>query len=543
MDFKKLLVFLGLSAALLYGWSYLFPPALVPTQNASTTPAIQGPPLSSQPVTQTPPEMATLQSGKRIYVVTDVLKAQIDTVGGDLRKLELLKHNSAVNTQQPLELFSDKKGQVHVAQTGLISTDQKRVSVPDHKTLFATQKDRYALKDSDKIEVRLTAPTTLGLSVDKVYVFHRGSYIIDVRYDIANHSNAPVSLTAYYRFLRGNQSTEGESSFTSTFTGPALYTQKDKFQKIPFDDLDSAKASYPHQTNDGWVAMIQHYFMSAWIFQPNGKTNACKQSCYFDVTPLQNNLYSAGVLTPLPLIKPGEQQSFDMTLFSGPQEYDTLTKIAPGLELAKDYGWAHIFAAPLFWLLTNLQDIVLNWGWAIVLLTLIVKALFYPLTATSYRSMAKMRTVAPKLQQIKERYGEDRMKLQQATMELYKTEKINPLGGCLPILVQIPVFFGLYSALLASVELRQSPWIGWIHDLSRPDPFYILPALMAITMIAQTFLSPPPADPVQAKMMKIMPIVFSIMFFFFPAGLVLYWLVSNILSIMQQWYVNRRVAS
>lgn len=542
MDFKKLLVFIGLSAALLYGWSYLFPPALVPTKNASTTPAIQASSIANQPAAQTPSEMATLQSGKRIYVVTDVLKAQIDTVGADLRKLELLKHNSAVNTQQPLELFSDNKGQVHVAQTGLISTDQKLINVPDHKTLFATQKDRYNLK-GDKIEVRLTAPKMLGMSVDKVYVFHRGSYIIDVRYDITNNSNVPISLTAYYRFLRGNQSPEGESRFTSTFTGPALYTEKDKFQKISFDDLDSAKASYPHQTNDGWVAMIQHYFMSAWIFQPNGKQNACKQSCYFDVTPLQNSLYSAGVLAPLPLIKPGEKKSFNMTLFSGPQEYDVLTKITPGLELSKDYGWAHIFAAPLFWVLTNLQDIVLNWGWAIVLLTLIIKALFYPLTATSYRSMAKMRTVAPKLQQIKERYGADRMKLQQATMELYKTEKINPLGGCLPILVQVPVFFGLYSVLLASVELRQSPWIGWIHDLSRPDPFYILPALMALTMIAQTFLNPPPADPVQAKMMKIMPIVFSIMFFFFPAGLVLYWLVSNILSIMQQWYVNNRVAS
>lgn len=540
MDFKKLLVFLGLSAALLYGWSYLFPPALVPTQNASTAPAIQVP--SNQPVVQTPSEIATLPSGKRIYVVTDVLTAQIDTVGGDLRKLELLKHNSAINTQQPLELFSDKNGQVHVAQTGLISTDQKIASVPDHKTLFTAKRDHYTLKD-DKIEVRLTAPKTLGLSVDKVYVFHKGSYIIDVRYDIANDSNTPISLTAYYRFLRGNQSPEGESSFASTFTGPALYTEKDKFQKIPFDDLDSAKVSYPHQTNDGWVGMIQHYFISAWIFHPNGKNNACKQNCYFDVTPLQNNLYSAGVLTPLHVIKPGEKQSFDMTLFAGPQEYDVLTKIAPGLELSKDYGWVHIFAAPLFWVLTNLQDIIANWGWAIVLLTLIIKALFYPLTAASFRSMAKMRTVAPKLQQIKERYGEDRVKLQQATMELYKTEKINPLGGCLPILVQIPVFFGLYWALLASVELRQSPWIGWIHDLSRPDPFYILPALMAITMIAQTFLSPPPADPVQAKMMKIIPIIFSIMFFFFPAGLVLYWLVNNILSIMQQWYVNRRIAS
>ncbi|QQS16823.1 MAG: membrane protein insertase YidC [Neisseriales bacterium] len=540
MDLKKLLVFVGLSAALLYGWTYLFPPTYTPTQSIATLPTVK----TAEPNTVASTalsEASSLPSKTRIVVTTDVLKAEIDTMGGDLRTLSLLKHHSAIDTGKPFELLSDKKGHIYIAQTGLTSTDKTLMDLPTHKTVFTAEKEHYTLK-GDHITVRLHAPPLAGIQVDKVYSFHRGSYVIDVRYDIDNRLNKPLSLTAYYRFLRGNQTPEGESSLTSTFTGPALYTKKDQFQKIDFEDLDSAKAEYPNQATDGWIAMIQHHFLSAWIFQPSGKHNACAKNCYFDVNALQNNLYSAGVLKPLALIKPGSKKSFNMTLFTGPQEYDLLTHITPGLELSKDYGWVHIFAAPLFWSLTKLQDLACNWGWAIVLLTLIIKALFYPLTAASYRSMAKMRTIAPKLQQLKERFGDDRIKMQQATMELYKTEKINPLGGCLPILIQIPVFIGLYWALLASVELRQSPWIGWIHDLSRPDPFFILPALMAITMVAQTYLSPPPADPVQAKMMKIMPIAFSVMFFFFPAGLVLYWLVNNILSILQQWYVNRQAA-
>lgn len=362
---------------------------------------------------------------------------------------------------------------------------------------------------------------------------------------MVNNSGKPMTASAYYRLLRDGKTPPGESRFVHTFTGPALYTPEKKFEKVAFSDLDKGKAEYPQHASSGWVAMIEHYFASAWILKPLNGPSVCTnaQACTFNIRAQENGLYSAGVIVTLPTLASGATGSYSMNLYAGPQEYNVLTKVAEGLPLVKDYGLWHIFASPLFWWLTKLHSFVLNWGWAIVLLTLSVKAVFYPLTAASYRSMAKMRAVAPRLEALKKEYGDDRMKLQQAMMEMYKTEKINPLGGCLPILIQMPVFLGLYWAILTSVELRQAPWIGWIHDLARPDPYFILPALMAITMFVQTFLNPPPADPLQAKMMKIMPIAFSVMFFFFPAGLVLYWLVNNILSITQQWYINRKIVN
>lgn len=257
--------------------------------------------------------------------------------------------------------------------------------------------------------------------------------------------------------------------------------------------------------------------------------------------PVADGLYSAGTVVDLPAIAPNTTYTLTMPLFVGPQDTHTMEATAPGLVLTKDYGWVTVIATPLFWLLEKLHAMVNNWGWAIVLLTVLIKAAFYPLSAASYRSMGKMKALAPRLERLKAQHGDDRMKFQQAVMEMYKTEKVNPLGGCLPVVIQIPVFIGLYWALLASVELRQAPWLGWIHDLTRPDPYYILPAIMAITMFAQTFLNPPPTDPIQAKMMKIMPVIFSVMFFFFPAGLVLYWVVNNILSISQQWYVTKQI--
>jgi YidC/Oxa1 family membrane protein insertase len=288
--------------------------------------------------------------------------------------------------------------------------------------------------------------------------------------------------------------------------------------------------------------MVQHYFMSAWLLSPQGSGKVCvnEAACRFEMKTV-DHLFSAAALVSLPTVAPGKSATISVPLFAGPEDYKLLTKTAPGLDLAKDYGWVRIFSEPLFWLLVKLQALVGNWGWAIILLTLLVKAVFFPLTAASYRSMAKMKALAPRLERLKEQFGDDRVKMQQAMMEMYKTEKINPLGGCLPILIQIPVFIGLYWALLASVELRQAPWVLWIHDLARPDPFYVLPVLMAISMFIQTFLNPPPADPVQAKMMKIMPLAFSAMFFFFPAGLVLYWVVNNILSIAQQYVVNKKI--
>jgi YidC/Oxa1 family membrane protein insertase len=384
-----------------------------------------------------------------------------------------------------------------------------------------------------------------------VYTFKKGSYVIDVRYDIVNGGSTPLSTTAYFRLLRDGKAPEGEGRFAQTFTGPAVYTAADKFQKVAFGDLDKGKAEYTKVADNGWVGMVQHYFGSAWILNPRDGQKVCAtaQSCQFLLEP-KNGAYSAATLVTVPTVAPGKTASLTVPLFAGPLEYNTVTKVTDGLELAKDFGKVHIFASPLFWLLTKLHALVNNWGWAIILLTLTVKAVFYPLTAASYRSMAKMKVLAPRLENLKQQYGDDRMKFQQAVMEMYKTEKVNPLGGCLPMLVQIPVFIGLYWALLASVELRQAPWL-YIHDLARPDqmftipgigmPVGLLPILMTITMFAQTFLNPPPADPMQAKMMKIMPLAFSFMFFFFPAGLVLYWVVNNLLSIAQQWYVNQSI--
>jgi YidC/Oxa1 family membrane protein insertase len=317
-----------------------------------------------------------------------------------------------------------------------------------------------------------------------------------------------------------------------TFTGVALYTEKDKFQKLAFSDIEKGKAQYPKNSEDGWIAMLQHYFFSAWL----PKSGVPRE---FYARRMEEGLYSAGVIVPVGAIAPGASGTVAVPLYAGPEEQEKLEKIAPGLDLTIDYGWLTVIAVPLFWVLAWLNHWTGNWGVAIILLTVIIKLLFYPLSAASYRSMAKMRVLAPKLQKLKDQYGQDRQRLQQAMMELYKTERINPLGGCMPIVVQIPVFIALYWVLLASVELRQAPFMLWIDDLAAPDPWFILPILMAATMWVQTLLNPEPPDPVQARVMKIMPIVFSIFFFFFPAGLVLYWLINNVLSIAQQWRITR----
>ncbi|MDN0076762.1 membrane protein insertase YidC [Crenobacter sp. SG2303] len=540
MDSKRLIAFIVLSMGILLGYQEFFAPKTPPKPAVTAT---SGAPAAPNSASVSPAsEAAKLTSGQRITVNTDVLKAQIDTVGGDLRGLDLLKHDSAEDATKPFELFTDKGGRVYVAQTGLIAASNP--ALPTHKTVFSADKTSYTL-NGDSVEVKLTAPEANGVKVSKVYTFKKGSYQIGVRYDITNNGTAPVAPTAYFRLLRDSKAPEGEGRFAHTFTGPAVYTTDGKFQKVSFDDLTKGKGDYVKNADNGWVAMVQHYFVSAWLLNPLDGKAVCSnaQACQFDLKANGSDLFSAATLVNLPTLAPGASESVSVPLYAGPEDYNTLVATADGLERVKDYGMVHIFASPLFWLLTKLHGLVLNWGWAIILLTIIVKGVFYPLTAASYRSMAKMKALAPRLERLKEQYGDDRMKLQQAMMEMYKTEKINPLGGCLPILIQIPVFIGLYWALLASVELRQAPWVGWIHDLSRPDPFFVLPVLMAVTMFAQTFLNPPPADPMQAKMMKVMPLAFSAMFFFFPAGLVLYYFVNNLLSITQQWHINRKITN
>jgi YidC/Oxa1 family membrane protein insertase len=460
-------------------------------------------------------------------VETDVYRAEIGLLGGDLRKLELTQHRGVENKKANFLLFQQRPDHVYVAQSGLLGPD-----LPTHRTSYSADSTEYRMQEGASVlEVRLQAPVANGVRVTKIYRFHRATYVIDVAFEIANAGAAAVKPYAYYQFLRDDKPPEGDSAMLPTFTGVGVYTDRDKFHKIAFSDIEKNKAVVPKDVSDGWIAVVQHYFLGAWLPKPGTPRE-------FYVRRV-DNLNAAGVIIPTDAIEPGSSAVVNVPLYAGPQDQEKLAQLAPGLDLSVDYGWLTILAVPLFWLLSLLYEWVGNWGVSIILLTVIIKLIFYPLSEASYRSMARMRVLAPKMQRLKEQYGDDRPRMQQAMMELYKTEKINPLGGCLPIVVQIPVFIALYWVLLASVELRHAPFMLWIDDLSRPDPWYVLPVLMGATMIFQTRLNPEPPDPVQAKVMKIMPIAFSIFFFFFPAGLVLYWLVNNILSIAQQWHINR----
>ena len=396
--------------------------------------------------------------------------------------------------------------------------------------------------------MKLSAQAANGVNIDKVYTFRKNSYLVNVRFDVKNTGSAPIQVGTNYQVVRDNSKPEGEGWFMSSYNGPVVYTpDSDEFQKVKYSDLDDDfqtgkdTAEYQRKATGGYVGMIQHYFVSAWIMQPQEGSNICeKAACTVNMKKRSDNLYSSGVNVAPVQVGAGGSQSFGAQLYAGPQITSILKTVSPKFELTKDYGRVHIFAAPLFALLNWLHSLIHNWGWAIIVLTIIVKAILYPLNNKAYRSMAKMRTVAPKMEALKKQYGDDKMGLQQAMMKLYRDEKINPLGGCLPMLVQMPIFIGLYWMIFLSVELRQAPWLGWITDLSRPDPFFILPILMAATMWFQTTLNPPPSDPTQAQMMKIMPLMFSVMFFFFPAGLVLYYVVNNLLTIAQQWHINRQ---
>jgi len=471
-----------------------------------------------------------LQTGERVKVQTDLIYAEIDTLGGDVRRLELVKHHDTQDKSKNLVLLEDDPKHLYIAQSGLIGND-----LPTHKTLFSAVATHYKLAEgANDVQVKLTWTGENGIKVDKVFTFFKGSYVVDVTYEIHNGSTIRLEPHSYFQLVRNGQPPTGDPKFITTYTGPAIYTDKEKFHKISFSDIAKDKATYPKQSNDGWVAMIQLYFLSAWL-------PANDQPREYYAKKLGDDIYDVGMVLPLGSIEPGSMKKITVPLYAGPQEQDHLSKVAPGLDLAVDYGVLTVISAPLFWVLALLNKLVQNWGLAIILLTILIKLAFYPLSAKSYRSMAQMRVLGPKLQKLKEQYGDDRQRLHTAMMELYKTEKVNPLGGCLPVVVQIPVFIALYWALLNSVEMRQAPFMLWIHDLSAPDPYYILPIVMGITMIIQTKLNPTPPDPIQAKVMMIMPIAFSVFFFFFPAGLVLYWVVNNTLSIAQQWYVTHGV--
>jgi len=496
--------------------------------NSIPSPAPSGSPAVTKPSNPPAAVPAARPRGQRIVVSTDTFKAEIDTAGGDLRRVELLKYRDTLDAQKNFLLLEDDADHTYIAQTGLIGG-----SFPNHTSTYSSAQTNYELASGEaSLNVRLEAADESGAKVAKIYTFRRGSYVIDIAYEITNRQGTPIEPIVYYQLLRDAKPAPGDSKMVPTFLGAEVYTEKDKLHKASFEDIAKNKVEYPKEAPDGWVAVVQHYFLGAWL-PPSGKPRE------IFLRPIDNGLFAVGVKVPVGQIAGGQTVNVTSQLYVGPQEQDQLRKLAPGLELTVDYGWLRVIAVPLFWVLNEIHGFVHNWGVAIILLTVIIKLVFYPLSAASYRSMARMKALAPKLQKLKERYGDDRQRMHQAMMELYKTEKVNPLGGCLPIVVQIPVFISLYWVLLLSVELRQAPFILWIHDLSRQDPYYILPVLMGATMFIQTWLNPAPPDPVQAKLMKIMPIAFSIFFFFFPSGLVLYWLVNNILSIAQQWYIMR----
>ncbi len=482
------------------------------------------------------PGGATAASDQAIRFANDVLSLDIDLMGGQVRRAELLEHLGHDSESGSLVLLDYAPGRVYLAQSGLIGDAPAGTSFPTHRTPM-TPLDGDAsprtLGDGDAVQLQLAAESG-GLRLVRTYTLKRGDFVVHVKDEVTNVGDATVNPVLYLQLTRDGNAPPGGSKFYSTYTGPVVYTEEDKFQKVSFDDIEKGKAKHTNVADDGWVGIIQHYFVSAWV----PRADAPRE--YF-TRKVDTNLYSVGVKEPLGTLAPGATVSTESRLLVGPQQQRMLEQVAPGLDLTVDYGLLTIVAQPIYWLLEKLHALVGNWGWAIVLLTVLIKTLFFPLQAASYRSMARMKAVTPRLTAIRERYGNDRVKMNQAMMELYKTEKINPLGGCLPIVVQIPVFIALYWVLLASVEMRNAPWIGWIHDLSAPDPYFILPLVMAGTMFIQVKLNPTPPDPIQAKMMMIMPLVFSVMFFFFPAGLVLYWLVNNIYSIVQQWVINKKM--
>ena len=467
---------------------------------------------------------------EQVEVTTDVLRLKFDSEGGSLTHAELLKYADMADKSQNFVLFDESAQRVYVAQTGLIGGNY-----PNHKTVMTVVPGARQLKDGqDSLTVRFESPEMDGIKLVKTWTIQRGAYAVAVQHEVINSGSASASPQLYLQLVRDGNKPPGESSIYSTFTGPAVYTSEKKYQKVEFKKIDEGKVDIEKSGTDGYVAMVQHYFASAWLLADGLPRDLFMRK-------VDTNLYSGGMITPLGTLAPGASKTLDANLFAGPQIEKSMESLTPGLELVKDYGLLTILAKPLYWLLDKIHSFLGNWGWAIVGLVLLLKIMFYWLNAKAYASMAKMKAVNPKIVEMRERLKDKPQQMQQEMMRIYREEKVNPMGGCFPIIIQIPVFIALYWVLLSSVEMRNAPWIGWIADLSSPDPFFILPVLMTLSSLLQTALNPAPPDPMQAKMMWIMPLVFSVMFFFFPAGLVLYWLTNNILSIAQQWVINTRM--
>jgi YidC/Oxa1 family membrane protein insertase len=480
------------------------------------------------------PSTAPSAAKERVVVNTDVLSLTFDTEGGTLVHSVFAKHKDMNNKDVGFVLLDESPSRIYVAQSGLIAGNGGG-AFPTHKAPMTVLPGERTLKDGEnELQIQFESADIGGVKLVKTYTLKRGAYDVAVRHDVINTGGAAVEPQLYLQLVRDGNKPPGESSFYSTFTGPAIYTEAKKYQKVDFKDIENKKVDVEKQATNGYVAMVQHYFASAWIL-----ADGIQRDLFF--RKVDTNLYSVGMITPVGSVAPGTTKSIDSKFFVGPQVEKTLELITPGLELVKDYGWLTILAKPLYWLLDKLHSFIQNWGWSIVALVLLLKIMFYWLNAKAYASMAKMKAVSPKITEMRTRLKDKPQEMQQAMMKIYKEEKVNPMGGCFPIMVQIPVFIALYWVLLSSVEMRNAPWILWIHDLSSPDPYYILPVVMALTTMLQTALNPAPPDPMQAKLMWFMPLIFSVMFFFFPAGLVLYWITNNILSITQQWVINTRM--
>ncbi|HEX5311130.1 membrane protein insertase YidC [Aquabacterium sp.] len=501
------------------------------TALSAAQPAAAAASAASAPAPAVPRELVT--------ITTDVVKATIDSDGATLVKVELLKHQDQEDKTKNMVVLDKTATHTYVAQSGLVGQSAGE-ALPNHTTAFSVvSSERELAQGADQLQVKLESVPVNGVKLVKTYTFKRGDYAIGVKEEVVNASAAAIKPQLYVQLERDGsapQAAQGPAFMGGpvAYTGMAVYNAKGKYQKLDFKHIEEGKAEFEKTDDNGWVAMVQHHFTSAWL-------NNDKVPREFFTKKIATNLYATGMLFNLGEVAAGQTKAFDNVLFVGPQEENKLKALAPGLEYVKDYGWTHIMAAPLFWLLDKLHGLIGNWGWAIVALVVLLKAAFYWLNASAYRSMAKMKALNPRIQTLRENLKDDPQKMQQEMLKIYREEKVNPIGGCLPILIQIPVFIALYSVLSSSVEIRNAPWIGWITDLSVKDPYFVLPALMTLSTLLQTWLNPTPPDPIQAKMMWIMPLLFSVMFFFFPAGLVLYWFTNNVLSIAQQWMINKQL--
>jgi len=503
---------------------------------ATKSPLADIPPVGSIPAVPGNPGTSeeSLISKDSIRVQTDLLALEISRQGGAIISAELLDYPvSPEDREKKFRLLKPEAPNLFIVESGLRGPESGAIPADSRSLTFSSNQELFSMQPGqNSLEVQLTWSGPDGVEIKRLYRFYRNSYVIELTQEVINHSGVTLAARAYTQILRTELYDPKASSFIHTYTGGVYYSPETKYKRAPFDKMRQERLSLEAQ--DGWVAIIQHYFLAA-ALPPAGEPQT------FFTNARDDGKYLIGTYTAPVSIAAGNTYSFNGRIFVGPKLQDTLATVSPGLDLAVDYGLLTIIAQPIYWLLSKIHTIVGNWGWAIILLTIIIKAAFYKLSETSYKSMANMRKITPRIQALKDRYGDDKERLNQAMMEMYKREKINPLGGCLPIIIQIPVFIALYWVLLESVEMRQAPFMLWINNLSAPDPYFVLPLIMGISMYVQQKLNPAPPDPIQAKVMMSLPFVFTIFFAFFPSGLVLYWVINNLLSIAQQWHITRKI--